>query len=177
MFCLCLCSGYTLFAQTIVITGTVTSAVEGEGAIPGVTVSVKGTTVGTITDVNGKFSLSVPKNATTLVFSYIGMKSQEIVIGTQTTINVVLESDVLNLDEVIVVAYGTQKREAKTGSVGVVNNDRIRDIPETSVDKMLSGKVAGVQVTSTSGQPGSNSQIRIQGNQFNTCRNRSAFCY
>jgi TonB-linked SusC/RagA family outer membrane protein len=156
-------SGFTLLAQTKVITGSVTSSIEGEGAIPGVTVAVKGTTVGSITDVNGKFSIVLPVNASTLVFSYIGMKTKEIVIGTQTTLNVVLESDVLNLDEVIVVAYGTQKREAKTGSVGVVNSDKIRDIPETSIDKMLSGKIAGVQVTSTSGQPGSDSQIRIRG--------------
>ena len=156
-------SGFTLLAQTKVITGSVTSSIEGEGAIPGVTVSVKGTTAGAITDVNGKFSIVLPVNASTLVFSYIGMKTKEIVIGTETTLNVVLESDVLNLDEVIVVAYGTQKREAKTGSVGVINSDKIRDIPETSIDKMLSGKVAGVQVTSTSGQPGSDSQIRIRG--------------
>jgi TonB-dependent starch-binding outer membrane protein SusC len=155
--------GYTLLAQTRAITGSVTSSVEGEGAIPGVTVSVKGTTVGAITDANGKFSIVMPANATTLVFSYIGMKTKEIVVGTESTINVNLEADLLNLDEVIVIAYGTQKREAKTGSVGVVNNDRIRDIPETSIDKMLSGKVAGVQITSTSGQPGSDSQIRIRG--------------
>ena len=70
-------SGYTLLAQTILISGTVTSSVEGEGAIPGVTVTVKGSTVGAITDVNGKYSLTVPQNATTLVFSYIGMKKQE----------------------------------------------------------------------------------------------------
>ena len=156
-------SGFTLLAQTKVVTGTVTSSIEGEGAIPGVTVSVKGTTVGTITDVNGKFSIVLPPNASTLVFSYIGMKTKEVNIGTETTVNVALAADILNLDEVIVVAYGTQKKEAKTGSVGVVNNDKIRDIPETSIDKMLSGKVAGVQVTSTSGQPGSDSQIRIRG--------------
>ena len=156
-------SGFTLLAQTKVVTGTVTSSIEGEGAIPGVTVSVKGTTVGAITDVNGKFSIVLPANASTLVFSYIGMKTKEVNIGTETTVNVVLASDILNLDEVIVVAYGTQKKEAKTGSVGVINNDKIRDIPETSIDKMLSGKVAGVQVTSTSGQPGSDSQIRIRG--------------
>jgi TonB-linked SusC/RagA family outer membrane protein len=156
-------SGFTLLAQTKVITGSVTSSIEGEGAIPGVTVSVKGTTVGAITDINGKFSIVLPVNASKLVFSYIGMKTKEITIGTETTLNVVLESDVLNLDEVIVVAYGNQKREAKTGSVGVVTNDKIQDIPETSVDKMLTGKIAGVQITSTSGQPGSNSQIRIRG--------------
>jgi len=156
-------SGYTILAQTKVITGTVTSSVQGEGAIPGVSIVVPGTTIGVYSDISGKFTLSVPQNAKTLVFTFVGMKTQEIVIGTQTTLTVVMEPDILNLDEVIVVAYGTQKREAKTGSVGVVTNDRIQNIPETSVDKMLSGKIAGVQVTSTSGQPGSNSQIRIRG--------------
>ena len=155
--------GSTLWAQTIVITGNVSSAVEGEGPIPGVSVVVKGTTIGTMTDTNGNYSINVPGNARTLSFSYIGMVTQEIVIGNQTTVNVVMESDVMNLDEVIVVAYGTQKREAKTGSVGFITSDKIQNIPETSVDKMLSGKVAGVQVTSTSGQPGSNSQVRIRG--------------
>ncbi len=82
-----------LWAQARVITGTVTSAVEGEGPITGVSVVVKGTTVGTITDVNGNYSVSVPEGATTLVFSYIGMKSQEVEIGGRTVINGVLESD------------------------------------------------------------------------------------
>ena len=85
-------SGYTLFAQTIVIIGTVTSSVEGEGAIPGVAVTVKGTTVGTITDVNWKYSLTVPQNATTLVFSFIGMKAQEVQIAGRTVIDCILES-------------------------------------------------------------------------------------
>ena len=71
-------SGYTLLAQTIVITGTVTSAVQGEGAIPGLTVTVSGTTIGALTDMNGKYSVTVPQNATTLIFSYIGMKKQEL---------------------------------------------------------------------------------------------------
>lgn len=154
---------YPLLAQTKVMTGTVTSSVEGEGAIPGVTVHVKGTSIGALTDVNGKYSLTVPLNAASMVFSYIGMKTLEIAISDQVTLDVILEPDILNLDEVIVVAYGTQKREAKTGSVGVVNSAAIRDIPETSIDKMLSGKVAGVQVTATSGQPGSDTQIRIRG--------------
>jgi TonB-linked SusC/RagA family outer membrane protein len=153
----------TLFAQTKVVTGTVISAIQGEGPMMGVTVAVKGTTLGAMTDVNGKFSIVVPQTATTLAFSFIGMRTQEVEIGTQTTFNITMESDLLNLDEVIVVAYGTQKREAKTGSVGVISNEKLRDIPETSIDKMLSGKVAGVQVTSTSGQPGSDSQIRIRG--------------
>src|SRR5664280_3664407 len=92
--------------RTIVITGTVTSSVQGEGAIPGVTVTVKGTTVGAITDVNGKYSITAPQSATTLVFSYIGMKRQELEIGGRKVIDVIMEPDLLGLNEVVVTAFG-----------------------------------------------------------------------
>src|SRR5450759_2551247 len=108
-------SGYTLLAQTVVITGTVTSSVQGEGAIPGVTITVKGTTVGAITDVNGKYSLTAPQNATTLVFSYIGMKKQEIEIGGRKVIDVVMEPDLLGLNEVVVTALGIKRSEKSIG--------------------------------------------------------------
>jgi TonB-linked SusC/RagA family outer membrane protein len=152
-----------LHAQTRVITGAVTSSAEGEGAITGVSVIVPGTTIGTYTDINGKYTLNLPQNAAKLIFTFVGMKTQEVTIGDQSTINVVMTPDVMNLDEVIVVGYGTQKREAKTGSVGVVANNEIQNIPEVSIDKMLAGKVAGVQVTANSGQPGADSDIRIRG--------------
>src|SRR4030065_654981 len=90
---------YALQAQTKVITGTISSSVEGEGPIPGVTVQVKGTTIGTVTDANGKYTLNVPQNATTLVFTYIGMKRQEVEIGGRSEINGVMESDIRGLDE------------------------------------------------------------------------------
>jgi TonB-linked SusC/RagA family outer membrane protein len=144
------------------ITGKVTSA-EDQGGIPGVTVLVKGTNTGVLTDVDGTYHISVPKDAAALQFTFVGMKKQDIAIGTEATINVVMEMSALNLNEVIVIGYGTQKPEAKTGSVGVVNSEKLQNIPETSIDKMLAGKVSGVQVTSSSGQPGSNSQIRIRG--------------
>src|SRR5450759_3580208 len=104
-------SGYTLLAQTRVITGTVTSAVAGEGAIPGVAVSVKGTTVGSITDVNGKYSIAVPNNAITLVFSYIGMKSLEVAIAGRSTIDAVLDPDLIGLNEVVVTALGISREK------------------------------------------------------------------
>lgn len=158
---LLLFSAMQLLAQRT-ITGTVTNADDGLG-MPGVTVLVKGTNTGVTTDLDGKYSVVVPKDATALQFSFVGMTKQEIAIGAGSTIDVVMAMSALNLNEVIVIGYGTQKPEAKTGSVGVVNSDKLRNIPETSIDKMLSGKVSGVQVTSTSGQPGSNSQIRIRG--------------
>jgi len=152
----------TGLAQEIRIAGRVTSGDDGQ-PLPGVSVVEKGTTRGTITDIDGNYSLMVSEDTQFLVFSFVGMKTQEIPLEGRTTINVVMEPDVLGLDEVFVVAYGVQRREAKTGSVGVVASENIRDVPETSIDKMLSGKVAGVVVSATSGQPGSETEVRIRG--------------
>lgn len=149
-------------AQTRMITGTVTSS-EDEMPIPGVSISVKGTTLGTVTDLNGEFSIDVPEEAQTLVFSFIGMGTREINITSGNTFNVVMSPDILGIDEVMVVAYGTTSREAKTGSVTQVSSEQIADVPVSSFDKVLSGKLAGVTVTATSGQPGAASQIRIRG--------------
>src|SRR5665647_2751986 len=104
-----------LMAQTRTITGTVTSATEGEGVLPGVTVTIKGTSTGTLTDLNGKFSIPAPQNAATLVFSYIGMKKQERQIGNQDVINVIMEPDILGLDEVVVTALGISREKKSLG--------------------------------------------------------------
>ena len=157
-----LCVGFTVQAQ-MQISGTVTGAEDGL-SIPGASVVVKGnTSIGTTTNMDGEYSLTVPSEAEALIFSFVGMKTTEVLINSRTTIDVQLESEVLEMDEVVVVAYGTVKREAKTGSVSSVKNEAIENAPVTSVDKMLSGKLAGVQVTATSGQPGANSQIRVRG--------------
>lgn len=100
-------------------------------------------------------------SAGTLVVSFIGMKAQEVAI--KPIVNVVLHSDAEILDEVVVVGYGTQRREARTGSIATVDAAEIAEIPATSIDKMLSGKMAGVQITSSTGQPGATSNIRIRG--------------
>lgn len=150
------------FTQMVQVSGTVTSADDGL-PLPGVSVVEKGTTRGTITDIDGRYSLYVAENARVLVFSFVGMKTREVTLDGQQTIDIILEQDVLGLDEVFVVAYGIQRREAKTGSVGVVGGEKLQNIPETSFDKMLAGKVAGVVVSATSGQPGSNTEVRIRG--------------
>jgi TonB-linked SusC/RagA family outer membrane protein len=156
-------SGFLLqaAAQQKTITGTVTGA-EDKLPVIGATVQVKGTTIGVATDLNGKFQINAPDGAT-LEIRFVGMRTKEVVVGTSNTIDVQLEYDVLGVDEVIVIAYGTQRREAKTGSVSVVNSDKIQDNPETSIDKMLGGKVAGVVVSATSGQPGGDTEVRIRG--------------
>jgi hypothetical protein len=105
----------TLMAQTKVITGTITSAVAGEGPIPGVTIQVKGTSIGTITDADGKYRIDVPSNATTLVFSFVGMKNQEVLIAGKTVIDGILESDIFGLDEVVVTGVPTGTPTKKLG--------------------------------------------------------------
>lgn len=150
-----------LLAQTKVVTGVVTQ--EDDGAtIPGVSIMVKGTTVGVISDIDGNFSITVPVDAKTLVFSFVGMKKLEAPI-TSSPMKVALQTDVVGVEEVVVVAYGTQRKEAKTGSVSSVTSDELADVPGASFDKALTGKMAGVSVTGSSGQPGASSQIRIRG--------------
>ncbi|MGE0089106.1 MAG: SusC/RagA family TonB-linked outer membrane protein [Bacteroidales bacterium] len=155
-------AGFQVAAQ-VQITGTITGLEDGL-SIPGVSVVVKDNpTIGTTTDIDGKYSITVPSSAQTLVFTFVGMKAQEVLINNRTTINVQLENESVEMDEVVVVAYGTVKREAKTGSVSEFKNEALANAPVTSVDKMLSGKLAGVQITSSSGQPGASSQIRVRG--------------
>jgi len=157
-------SGYTLLAQTIVITGTVTSAVAGEGAIPGVTVVAKGTTIGAITDTNGKFSITVPSNATTFVFSYIGMKSQEVLIGGRTVINVVMESDLLGLDEVVVTALGISREKKALGyAVQDLGGDKIEKSKVSNIVNAFQGKLSGVQITNSDGGVASGVRVLIRG--------------
>jgi TonB-linked SusC/RagA family outer membrane protein len=154
----------SLLAQTIVITGTVTSSVEGEGAVPGVSVSAKGTTIGAITDVKGKYTITIPKNTTTLVFSYIGMKKQEIEISGKSVIDCIMEPDVLGLDEVVVTALGISREKKSLGyAVQDVSGDKINDAKTGNVLTAITAKVAGVNITSSAGVAGASSFINIRG--------------
>jgi TonB-linked SusC/RagA family outer membrane protein len=154
----------SLFAQTIVITGTITSAVEGEGPIPGVTVQVKGTTIGASTDVNGKYSITVPQNATTLIFTYIGMKKQEVEINGRTVINGVMESDITGLGEVIVTGVASAtSRKTLSITVNKVGEEQLKEVPATSAAGALQGKIAGATIVQASGRPGEAASIRLRG--------------
>jgi TonB-linked SusC/RagA family outer membrane protein len=150
------------FAQTRTITGKVNSPDEPDGLI-GVNVLIKGTTMGVVTDVDGKFSLQVPANATTLVFSYIGYLSKEEVIGNRTVINVSLNPDTQNLEEIIITAYGTADKGNFTGAAVAIKADQISNRPINNVANALEGQAAGVITTSASGQPGSTPAVRIRG--------------
>ncbi|MBK6976725.1 MAG: SusC/RagA family TonB-linked outer membrane protein [Cytophagaceae bacterium] len=153
--------GNTAFAQKT-ITGKVTDATDKSEMI-GVTVSVKGTTIGTQTDLSGNYTIKVPEGPATLVFSFIGKLSQEVILGNQTTINVALVDDSKQLEEVVVVAYGTRKKADLTGSVIAINSKDFQKGNIQSGEQLLQGKVAGLQVTSGGGQAGGGSTIRIRG--------------
>jgi len=149
-------------AQTTQISGTVTTSEDGS-TLPGVQIVVVGSTLGTVTDVDGKYTIDVPESATTLRFYFVGMKTTDVPIEGQTTINVVMEPDLLALDEIMVVAYGTATRESFTGSASAVKVDKLAEIQTSNVTKALEGLSSGIQVTSGSGQPGTTSSIRIRG--------------
>jgi TonB-linked SusC/RagA family outer membrane protein len=149
-----------LFAQ-VQVSGVVTDAADGQ-PLPGVSVVVKGANVSSATDANGRYTINVAGDAT-LVFSFIGMKAQEEAVAGRSTINVALESEAKQLEDVIIVAYGAIKREAKTGAVVAVGGDKIAETPVVSLDKALTGKMAGVSITASSGQPGASTDIRIRG--------------
>lgn len=144
------------------VSGKVTDYSTGE-PLPGVNILVKGTTTGTISDIQGNYSMSVSGNDAVLVFSFIGYETYEVAVGAQRTINAQLMPDLTTLEEVVVVGYGTMKRSDLTGAVASVSGDALRGTVSASVDQALQGRVAGVQVTQNSGQPGGAVSIRVRG--------------
>ena len=152
-----------VFAQKRTISGTVTSADEKEALI-GVSITIKGNeAIGTITDPEGKYSLQVEPDQT-LIVSYIGMKTAEIRVPRKNSVlNIVLEPESMNLDEVVVTGYGNFTKSSFTGSANTLKADMLKDIPVMSVEQKLQGMTTGVNITSSSGQPGANQNIRIRG--------------
>jgi TonB-linked SusC/RagA family outer membrane protein len=154
----------TLWAQTKVITGTVTSATEGEGTIPSVSVFVKGTTIATSTDANGRYSLNVPENATTLVFSFIGMKQQEVEIAGRSVVDCVMQSDVVDLNEVVVTALGIKREKREiTYQTQKVDNAELAVAQPTRAGSALAGKVAGLQINVQDNGVNPSTQIILRG--------------
>jgi TonB-dependent starch-binding outer membrane protein SusC len=160
--CLLLLWGVELSGQERNVTGTVTSAEDGLGVI-GANILIKGTSTGTITDFDGKYELKVPGPEAVLVFSYTGMAAEEITVGGQSVINLVMTIDAALLDEVVVVGYGVQKKSVVTGAIASLDADDIGQTPVLRVEQALQGRAAGVQVTNSSGQPGDAITVRIRG--------------
>lgn len=152
------------YAQgTLTVTGQVTSYADQSEGLPGVNIVIKDTSHGTVTNVEGKFTLNVPSSETVLVFSSIGFETEEVTVGNQEVLNVTLMPDITALEEVVVVAYGKQSRELITSSVTKVNTDLIESTPSINAVQALEGKVAGLNIQVTSGQPGDDASIYLRG--------------
>lgn len=164
----------SVFAQSKTITGKVTSSQDGLG-IPGVTIQIKGTTIGAITDIDGNYAINVSPSHKTLVFSYVSMKTTEVAIGTQTKIDVVMEQDVVQIDEVVVTALGISREKKSLGyATQEVGGEELSTVKRDNFINSLSGRAAGVQVRSTNNMGGS-SNVVIRGNSSLTQNNQALF--
>ncbi|MBN7813214.1 SusC/RagA family TonB-linked outer membrane protein [Algoriphagus sp. H41] len=166
---------YEVSAQQRVITGTVISEEDGMG-LPGATVLVKGTTVGTTTDLDGNYSINVPAGSDVLIFSFVGLKTQEEAVGNRTVVNVTLTTDASQLSEVVVTAIGIEREKKALGyAVTSVDNSQLENRPEADVARVLQGKVPGVNITSTNGMSGSGTNMVIRGYSSATGSNQPLF--
>ncbi|MDY8134749.1 TonB-dependent receptor [Aquimarina sp. 2201CG5-10] len=159
IFLLVFLSGSVMFSQ-ITVTGVVSDA---NGPIPGINILVKGTSNGSVTDFDGNYSINNVAEDAILVFSYLGFQTQEIAVGGRTTINITMAEDASQLDEVVVVGYGTQSIRDVTGSVASVKAEDFNSGVISSPEELIQGKTAGVQITQTSGEPGAGINLRIRG--------------
>jgi len=151
-----------VYAQSRNVSGTVTSDEDGE-AVPGVNILLKGTATGTITDVDGNYSLSVPSDESILVFSAVGFLTEEITVGPRTTVDVVLELDIATLGEIVVVGYGEQSREKLTSSVSKLDTKVLENVQFGNAATAMQGTVSGVRVQQTTGQPGASPRVIMRG--------------
>jgi TonB-dependent starch-binding outer membrane protein SusC len=147
--------------QQRTITGTITS-LEDNMPLPGVSVILKGTSTGTVTDIDGRYSIEAPDGAV-LVFSYVGYISEESVVGNSSVINMVLSPDLTQLEEIVVIGYGTVKKSDLTGSVASVKSEELTAYPAINAVQSLQGRAAGVNITANNGEPGADFKIRIRG--------------
>lgn len=162
----------TAFAQTTTVTGTVSDE---NGPLPGVTVLLKGTNNGVVTDFDGNYAINDVSPDGVLVYSFVGYVTEEISVNNQSEIDVTLETDMSSLDEVVVIGYGTMKRSDVTGAVVSVSSDAIEESIPTTLDQVLQGRAAGVQIQQNSGAPGASSSIRIRGISSITGSNEPIF--
>ncbi|MEQ9441353.1 MAG: TonB-dependent receptor [Cyclobacteriaceae bacterium] len=163
LLCILLLAGSSpLWAQQRSVSGTVTT--EEDGALPGVNILLKGTSTGTVTDIDGNFRLNVPSDDAVLVFSAVGYTTEEVIVGNQAEVDVLMLPDIQSLSEVVVVGYGTQNKENLTGSVETIDAERITKQPVMQTSQALMGTAPGVTVLQNSSQPGSDeASIRIRG--------------
>ena len=136
---------------------------DGQGLpMVGATIAVKGTSTGIVADIDGNFTMKVPANAKALVISFIGMKTQEVLITGKTSVNVVLEVETVGIDEVVAIGYGTQKKESVTGAIATMKAEDVKNVPVPNLSNSLNGRISGVFVTQASGAPGYAEAIRVR---------------
>lgn len=157
-----LSAGTIVLAQDRIVRGQVTSSDDGEG-LPGVNIQVEGTTRGTVTDFEGNYSLEIQQGDNVLVYSFIGYKTTTVEVGNRSVIDVVMELDIEELEEIVVVGYGTVRKSDLTGSVSRISTEELVKVPSLNPMQSLQGKVAGVQITNSSGAPGAAPVVRIRG--------------
>ena len=151
----------TAFAQEKVITGKVTDSKDGS-AMPGVSVTAKGSSAGTQTKADGTYSISVSRSTTVLVFSFVGFDAQEVTIGANSSVSIQLVNSNSTLGEVVVTGYGTAKKKDLTGSITLITSKDFQKGPQTSPLQLIQGKVPGVQISTGNGMPGAGIYIRIR---------------
>lgn len=156
------CLHFMSFSQEIGVSGSVLSS-EDKSGIPGVSVLIQGTTSGTTTDIDGNFMLNIPDGATHLIFSSVGFLPQTVAIAGRSVFDIELATDVQQLEEIVVIGYGSVRKSDLTGSVSSIKSNDLMKIPSSSPEQALQGKMAGVRVTSNSGEPGSAPTVRIRG--------------
>ena len=154
-------SSLGVFAQTSTISGTVSD--KDEAPLPGVTIVVKGTTNGTVSDAEGKFSISAELNSV-LQFSFIGMQSKDVTINDDSNLSIVLLEDMIGIGEVVAIGYGTKKKESLTSAISNIQSDEITTTTNSSLAQALQGKVSGLQIRQNTGEPGSfDTRINVRG--------------
>ena len=144
------------------ISGTVSDGNTNEPLV-GVNIQAKGTSIGAVTDINGKYTLAISEEVTVIVFSYIGYLNKEENIGGRTEISVLLDENISLFEEVVVIGYGQQQKKDLTTAVSILSANEIKNVPVNSIDQILTGKLAGVLVQQTSGSPGAGLSVRVRG--------------
>ncbi|MEN7550891.1 TonB-dependent receptor [Rapidithrix thailandica] len=162
------------YAQERTVTGTVTASEDG-APLPGVSVLVKSTNTGGVTDIDGKFRIALSENAEVLIFSFVGYESQEVAIGNQSVINVSLKGSEKLLEEVVVVGYGTQIKQDLTGNIAKVSGEEIKEMPVQSFEQTLQGRTTGVFIESSNGKPGEAIKVRVRGSSSVSASNQPLY--
>jgi TonB-linked SusC/RagA family outer membrane protein len=162
-------NSFMTFAQQTVISGKVTD--QSGDLLPGVTIIIKGTTQGAVTDMDGHYTLSSVSPESVLIFSFVGMTTQEVMVGNQTTLNVTMIADAVGIDEVVAIGYGTQKRSSLTGAVAKLKNENLDKMPVGSAELAIIGQLPGLSIRQTSSRPGDSPQISIRGTSSITGNN------